>query len=208
MRLKLKDLRFRPRPGSISSLMRQYIRNAAGGLLIMSGFSVALLTLLANFILPEKFESTARISLDQPGNSRNELERIRSVGVLSNVIASLNLNKKWAEKFKEENDLPPDKTLRLLLPQVRVSASSDGSLVEVHVLSEDRSEAASLANEIVKVYGNLANGKPQVRLVEPAVPAQKASRPRKGRNITVGFLVGLAIAGAGAAVLSDASKRI
>ena len=131
---------------------------------------VAATTTLVTFMLPEKFSSMVRIrvekdSLDVGGIGeanrgaqgfdpfwvQDQFETIQSKVVLYNVISNLNLTKKWAPKFKE-NELPLDLTFQLLHGQIDVRQSRNTSLIEIHAFSEDKREARDLANEIAKVY--------------------------------------------------------
>src|ERR1043166_1760593 len=81
---------------------------------------VAITTTLVTFILPESFASTVRMKVEKDapdvGNLsgdrlplgfdpywvQDQFETIQSKVVLYTVITNLNLNKRWAEKYKEE----------------------------------------------------------------------------------------------------------
>src|SRR5713101_2348861 len=131
---------------------------------------VAITTTLVTFILPESFASTVRIAVekdapDVPGIGNQsfyqsydpywietEFQKIQSKSILHQVITNLHLNKKWAEKFKEEGELQTDVTYNLLKRVVDVHQSRNTSLIEIKVFSEDKYEAPQIANEIAKVY--------------------------------------------------------
>ncbi len=131
---------------------------------------VAITTTLVTFILPESFASTARIEVEKdapdvqsfdnrssyqaydPYWIETEFQKIQSKSILHQVITNLHLNKKWAEKFKEEGELQTDITYNLLKRVVDVRQSRNTSLIEIKVFSEDRYEAPQIANEIAKVY--------------------------------------------------------
>ena len=127
-------------------------------------------TTLVTFMMPEKFSSMVRIRVEKdaldvggigernngtPGFDpfwvQDQFETIQSRVVLHTVITNLNLTKKWAPKFKEQ-ELPLDLTFDLLLNQIDVRQSRNTSLIEIHALSEDKKEAMMIANEIAKVY--------------------------------------------------------
>src|SRR5436190_16841130 len=127
-------------------------------------------TTLVTFMMPEKFSSMVRIrvekdALDVGGIGENnrgtagfdpfwvqdQFETIQSRVILHTVITNLNLTKKWAPKFKEQ-ELPLDLTFDLLLSQIDVRQSRNTSLIEIHAISEDKKEAMMIANEIAKVY--------------------------------------------------------
>src|SRR6185503_17137447 len=87
---------------------------------------VALTTTLVTYILPETFASSVRISVEKDATDiarfggeqtsttfdpywvQTQFEKIRSKLILHQVITNLNLRKKYAEKFKEEGELPTD----------------------------------------------------------------------------------------------------
>ena len=132
---------------------------------------VALTTTLVTFILPESYASTVRIAVEKdapdiasfgsaeravqvwdPYWIQTQFEKIQSKLILYQVITNLNLNRKWAERFKEEGELRTEVTYQLLKNQISVSQTRNTSLIEIKVYSEDRNEAANLANEIARVY--------------------------------------------------------
>ncbi|HEY0457332.1 MAG TPA: polysaccharide biosynthesis tyrosine autokinase [Verrucomicrobiae bacterium] len=132
---------------------------------------VAITTTLVTFILPESYSSMVRIQVekdnsDVPGIKegwngaagfdpywvQDQFETIQSKSILYQVITNKNLNKKWAEKFKEEKELRTEQTYGFLKRQVSVSQSRNTSLIEIRALSENPEEAAEIANEIAAVY--------------------------------------------------------
>ncbi len=131
---------------------------------------VAITTTLVTFILPESFSSTVRIKVEKDAQDvaglgeralstsfdpywiQTEFETIQSKSVLHQVITNLNLNKKWAEKFKETGWLRTDLTFGILKRQIDVRQSRNTSLIEIRVFSEDKVEASVIANEIASVY--------------------------------------------------------
>jgi succinoglycan biosynthesis transport protein ExoP len=134
---------------------------------------VAITTTLVTFILPESFASTVRIKVEKDGSDvaglgqegfggggfdpywiQDQFETIQSKMILYQVITNLNLNKKWAEKYKEEGEFHTDQTYALLKNRVDVRQSRGTSLIEIRALSEDKSEAAVIANEVAEVYKN------------------------------------------------------
>ncbi len=131
---------------------------------------VTITTTLVTYILPEKYASTVRISVDKdspdvsgiaearsaqgydPYFIQTEFQKIQSTLVLNRVITNLGLNRKWAEKNKLEGDLRTEETYAMLKGSLDVSQSRNTSLIEIKVLSEDKAEAATIANEIARVY--------------------------------------------------------
>jgi capsular exopolysaccharide synthesis family protein len=130
---------------------------------------VALTTTLVTFILPESFSSTVRIAVEKeasdiapldgrsitPGYDpyfiQDQYEKIQSKSVLYPVISNMNLNLKWAAKYKEDR-LQMDVTYLILKQKIDVRQSRNTSLIEIRVYSEDKKEAADIANQIADTY--------------------------------------------------------
>jgi polysaccharide biosynthesis transport protein len=131
---------------------------------------VTITTTVVTLILPKSYSSTVKIAIEKDASDvsglgaenraaaiydpywiQTEFEKIQAKYILYPVITNLNLQVKWAEKFKE-TQLPIDFTYALLKGQMDVRQYRNTSLIEISVLSEDRNEAAEIANEIAKVY--------------------------------------------------------
>jgi len=131
---------------------------------------VTITTTIVTFIQPRTYASTVRMKIERDapdvellGNRQygggydpywmqTEFETIQSKSILYQVITNLNLNKKWAEKFGEENDLRTDNTYQFLKRSVDVQQARNTSLIEISAYSDDPQEAAVIANEIADVY--------------------------------------------------------
>jgi succinoglycan biosynthesis transport protein ExoP len=132
---------------------------------------VVLTTTAVTFILPEQFSSMVRIEVgkdtpdiapllygaQQPNTFdpyfiQTEFEKIKSKAVLYKVIDNLNLHEKWSKRFGAEGILKTPEIYQLLVKYVDVRQSRNTSLIEIRVFSEDKKEAADIANEIAKVY--------------------------------------------------------
>jgi polysaccharide biosynthesis transport protein len=131
---------------------------------------VTITTTVVTFLLPKSYASTVRMKVEKdapdveglggrqyasgydPYWVQTEFETIQSKSILHQVITNLNLNKKWAEKHKEEGELRTDLTYLLLKSIVDVRQARNTSLIEVSAFSEDKDEAAVIANEIASVY--------------------------------------------------------
>src|ERR1044071_1204140 len=83
---------------------------------------------------------------------QTEFEKIRSQWVLEPVIENLKLNDKWSARFHTEGKLKTTETFNILKRQVDVQQARNTSLIEIRAYSEDKQEAADIANEIVEVY--------------------------------------------------------
>jgi capsular exopolysaccharide synthesis family protein len=130
---------------------------------------VSITATLVTFILPPKFASTVRISVqkDAPdiagiggGQSytmfdpywvQTEFEKIQSKSILYPVITNLELQIKWGEKYKE-GVLPLNLAYKLLKGEIEVNQSRNTSLIEIKGFSDDPNEAAAIANKIAEVY--------------------------------------------------------
>ena len=133
---------------------------------------VALTTTLVTFILPESYSSTVRIAIEKEAGDiapldgrtttagydpywiQDQYEKIQSKSVLYPVITDtdLMLHQKWAAKYKEESALRLDVAYLILKQKMDVRQSRNTSLIEIRVYSEDKQEAAKIANKIADVY--------------------------------------------------------
>ena len=133
---------------------------------------VALTTTLVTFILPESYSSTVRIAIEKEAGDiapldgrtttagydpywiQDQYEKIQSKSVLYPVITNtdLMLHQKWAAKYKEESALRLDVAYLILKQKMDVRQSRNTSLIEIRVYSEDKQEAAKIANKIADVY--------------------------------------------------------
>ncbi|MSU21652.1 MAG: polysaccharide biosynthesis tyrosine autokinase [Pedosphaera sp.] len=131
---------------------------------------VVLTTTAVTFILTPSYRSTVRIEVGKdttdiapllmgsqgptaydPYFIQTEFEKIKSKSVLHIVIEQLKLNERWAKRFGQER-LKTSETYQSLLKQVDVRQFRNTSLIEIQAYSEDRKEAAEIANKIADVY--------------------------------------------------------
>jgi capsular polysaccharide biosynthesis protein len=174
-------------------------------LLIATGLVVSLMVL--NFLLPDRFASTVRIltGAQDPALLRTQIEEINSNKILTQVITNLNLNKKWAERYKEESDFRTEQTLGILRTHTKISQSKGTHILQTTVTDDDRTDAANIANEIAKVYttSSFATKSTPVQILEAAQPS---FRPERKVN-PLAFLLGLLIAGYGLFLLVRAARN-
>jgi capsular exopolysaccharide synthesis family protein len=137
---------------------------------ILAVFLLVVITAtLVTFVYPEKFVSVARIKVERdvsditplngsqsfslgydPYFIQTEFEVIQSEVILGKVVDDLGLDKKWAA--------PGDPPLRKDLAISRLKGLMDlrpvrnTSLIAISVYSEDKKEAADLANKIAETY--------------------------------------------------------
>jgi capsular exopolysaccharide synthesis family protein len=131
---------------------------------------VVMTATLVTFILPESFASTARIKVERdqsdiaglagqqimgtydPYFIQTEFEVIQSEMILGKVIEDLKLNDKWGTKYGGGERLRTTETMLLLKNRMDLKPVRNTSLIEVKVFSEDKQEAADLANAIAETY--------------------------------------------------------
>ena len=139
---------------------------------------VVLTTTLVTYMLPKFYQSYVRIlvekdvtDIDPFGGMKNsggydpyfiqtQFELINSKEVLTKVIEAKDLNRAWAAKYgREGQPLPTSETLVFLKRNIDLRQTRNTSLIEIRVSSEDKVEAAELANAIAMEYGKwrLAN---------------------------------------------------
>jgi capsular exopolysaccharide synthesis family protein len=132
---------------------------------------IAITATVVTFILPESYSSTARIVinadvLDIPGMNgmqspyapydpyliQTEFEIMQSEKVLGRVIGALDLNNKWGNKYNGNVPLKTEDTMQLLKQRMNLSPERNTKLVDITIYSEDKEEAARLANGIAQAY--------------------------------------------------------
>ena len=125
------------------------------------------------FILPESYASTARIRVERdisdiiPARGTNvtivptdydpyfiqtEFEVIQSELVLSNVISRLNLNVIWGKKYFAGETLKTTESMEILKGRINLMPVRNTKLISITVYSDDKNEAARLANAIAESY--------------------------------------------------------
>jgi capsular exopolysaccharide synthesis family protein len=133
----------------------------------------AIIATAVTFILPESYASTATIKVEPDGGIiggfgqraatdsvydpyfiQTTFELIKSQLVLSNVIASMNLNDVWGKKYFNGEMLKTTETLEILKGRMGLAPVRNTKLITVTVYGEDKNEAAALANNIAEAYKN------------------------------------------------------
>ncbi len=131
----------------------------------------AIIATAVTFILPESYASTVTIKVEPDGGIiagfgqraasdsiydpyfiQTTFELIKSQLVLSNVIASLNLNDVWGKKYFNGEMLKTTETLEILKGRMGLAPVRNTKLITVTVYGEDKNEAAVLANSIAESY--------------------------------------------------------
>jgi len=133
----------------------------------------AIIATAVTFILPESFASTCKIKVENDsadvGNGllpqvsqsgydpyfiQTTFEIMQSQLVLSNVIAQLNLNIEWGKKYFNGETLKSTETLEILKGRMSLAPVRNTKLVAITIYSDDKNEAAVLANTIAESYKN------------------------------------------------------
>ena len=131
----------------------------------------AIIATAVTFILPESYASTCRIKVendftDTLGSSavtpsmmpydpyfiQTTFEIMQSQLVLSNVIATMNLNVEWGKKYFNGETLKTSETMAILKGRMSLAPVRNTKLISITVFSDDAKEAALLANAIAAAY--------------------------------------------------------
>lgn len=179
--------------------------------------AVFLMTLIlataVTFILPESYASTARILVEPTATSgssapaydpyfmQTTLEIIKTPVVLNPVIDKLNLNQAWGKKYFNGEMLKSSESLEILKQRLTVAPVGNSKLIAVTVYSDDKLEAAKIANTIAGSYrdyrlesyaGPKLPVQPNlVQITDPAEPGLSPVRPNKTLNIFIGAIFGV-----------------
>ena len=123
------------------------------------------------FILPVTYASTARIKVEKdvtdiagfsapqmsgydPYFIQTTFEIMGSQLVLSNVIARMKLNEEWGKKYFNGETLKTTETMEILKQRMQLAPVKNTELISITVYSDDKDEAAQLANAIAEAYMN------------------------------------------------------
>jgi capsular exopolysaccharide synthesis family protein len=133
---------------------------------------IAITATIVTFILPESYSSIARIEINQdsaeiatfggmPASSamgydayfiQTEFQKMQSEKVLGRVISMLDLNNKWGVKYAGGVPFKTEDTMQILKSKLNLSPERNTKLIDITVYSEDKNDAADLANGIAEAY--------------------------------------------------------
>src|SRR5258708_7477435 len=138
---------------------------------ILAVFLLVVITAtLVTFILPESYSSMTRIKIERdvpdvqgladrspmggydPYFIQSEFEVIQSELVLGKVIKDLDLNAEWGKKYAGGERLKTPETMQLLKQKMDLRPVRNTTLIEIRVFSENRDEAAKLADAIAEAH--------------------------------------------------------
>jgi capsular exopolysaccharide synthesis family protein len=133
----------------------------------------AIVATAVTFLLPESYASTARIRIEpdiisdirsvggegtyagyDPYFIQTEFEIIQDRVVLGKVIEALNLNVEWGKKYFGGETLKTPETMEFLKRRMSLMPVRNTKLIGITVFSEDKNDAARLANAIAEAYRN------------------------------------------------------
>ena len=183
------------------------------------GLTVFLIVMIVStaitFILPEAYSSTARVRVgDAPPNVdpyslMTECEVIQSQVVLSNVVGKLNLNEYWGKKYFNGETLKTFESMKILKDRLLLAPVRDAGLIAITTFSDDRREAAQVANAIAAAYQEFCVERQKtdaakstdariladtmVTIIDAAEPASKPCKPNKPLNLALGAALGLVL---------------
>jgi capsular exopolysaccharide synthesis family protein len=131
----------------------------------------AIIATAVTFILPESYASTVRIIVEpdvsdisigeersvaqavyDPYFLQTTYELIQSQVVLSNVVSTLNLNVEWGKKYFNGETLKTTETIEFLKRRMHLDTVRNTKYITITVYSEDKNDAARLANAIADAY--------------------------------------------------------
>ena len=138
---------------------------------ILAVFLLVVITAtLVTFILPESYSSSARIKIERdqsdiqgfmgpsalqnydPYFIQTEFEVIQSELILSQVVEQAHLQEKWGKAYANGERLTKLEAIGLLKRKMSLHPVRNTVLIEIQVFSENKDEAAELANAIAKAY--------------------------------------------------------
>jgi capsular exopolysaccharide synthesis family protein len=132
----------------------------------------SIIATVVTFILPESYSSTARIKVERDvlnvpgmGNTmtadstgfdpyfiQTTFEIMQSEIVLSNVIATLDLNEKWGKKFNNGETFKTTDTINILKEIMVLTPVRNTKLIAITIYSDDPKEASDIANGVAESY--------------------------------------------------------
>ena len=145
-------------------------------IIILAVFLLVVITTTAvTFVLPVSFSSTARLRVEKDtpditpfGMSASspvfdnyflatEFEILKSQRILDQVIEQLDLNKKYAERYKSTREFTTQESFEFLNREVDVKQFRNTSIIEVTATCGDKQLAADIANSVARVYEDYRN---------------------------------------------------
>jgi capsular polysaccharide biosynthesis protein len=161
-----------------------------GILFIALAVFTPLVTTIITFILPETFASSAMI-LHPATNVTSVVTAVEMLHTRSNLdlaITQLDLAAQWGIKYRQPDKLSPEKCREMLKRMIQIQLRPSTPIVEIRVFSDNKDEAATIANQLAKLYLRTTPG---ASVVEAAAPDSRPVRPNKQMNIMLGLFAGV-----------------
>jgi uncharacterized protein involved in exopolysaccharide biosynthesis len=187
---KLASL-FAFRVAPISTFLRVFILVF---LLVFSG------SIIVTYLLPESYASTARIKVEMiehntvgsppadapydPYFIQTTFEIMQSEIVLRPVIEQLKLNEKWGKKYFARESLKTAETIELLRRFIQLVPVKNTQLIAITVYSDDKVEAAQIANAIAESYRDYRRESSSARERETWAGLERQSAAEQDRILT------------------------
>jgi capsular polysaccharide biosynthesis protein len=128
---------------------------------------------------------------------------MQSQAVLGPAIDKLNLDVEWGRKYNGNTPLKTGDTMQLVKQRMSLAPERNTNVVDITVYSEDRNEAARIANAIDDAYSeyrqaaaadqSTAASTPSGGIVARATPGHAPVRPNKPLNLTLEVLMGIVL---------------
>ena len=131
----------------------------------------AIIATAVTLLLPESYASTAQIRIEpdivadisgvgshvtytsyDPYFIQTEFEVIQDRVVLGKVVEALNLNEVWGKRYYGGETLKTTEAMEFLKRRMSLNPVRNTKLIGITVFSEDKNEAARIANKIAEAY--------------------------------------------------------
>jgi uncharacterized protein involved in exopolysaccharide biosynthesis len=145
-------------PEKIASLVQP--RTIFLRIFMMVFLTSVIISVIITNILPETYASTAKIKVENdhfateydPYFMQTQFEIMESELVLDQVIDRLNLNVAWGKKYFAGETLKTSETRQILRGRLNLAPVRNTKLVAITAYSDDKVEAAQVANAISVAY--------------------------------------------------------
>jgi len=143
----------------ILSLVKRLLLGASGWILLVLAGLQAVYFVAEGFWRPVLYEASAVVEIDGRGDSRNfrftrkDMLFVSSTNVLYPVCQSLDLGKKWGQKYHADN-LPVHDAYVFVWVGLVVTRPKDGRLMEISFFSDKTNEPPVVANAVAASLTN------------------------------------------------------
>ena len=168
--------------------MKSHATDLADLVLIFLGVALCG-TAVIQLIQPDEYRAVARVEMPSANAFTPvltaEINEIRSLAVLTNATAALNLNDVWGKEYNHGHRLSDAAVQRMLRTKLDLELMSNTRIVSIKVLDENPVEAANLANSIAENYVRCkaGSGVQPAQMLESATAPALPSRPNRNRAL-------------------------